>query len=93
MLDVLLPEAPDEELGVLEDEEPDALGVLEDDEPDELGELDDPVAAGEDGELPLAPVEPLLLLPLVCAIAVLARNAAATAALMSFNVMCVSLRG
>jgi hypothetical protein len=81
------PDAPELELGELVDE--DELGELEEPDEDELGELEDPdpvVALGDELLEPLAPVEPLLL-PLVCAHAVVATNAAATAALISFNVI------
>lgn len=87
---------PEDELLVSDEDEPDApeleLGVLDE---DELGELEDPdpvVAAGDEELEPLAPVEPLLL-PLVCAHAVVATKAAATAALISFNVIEASFEG
>jgi hypothetical protein len=63
--------------------------------PDPVVLLPEPVvAAGEEELDPLAPVEPVEpALPLVCAQADVATNAAATAALMSFNVMGVSCGG
>jgi hypothetical protein len=89
------PDAPLVELGEL-DELPEALGRLDEpelEEPGVLEESEDPVVAlGVEDELPLAPVEPLLL-PLVCAHAVVATNAAATAALISFNVIEASFEG
>jgi hypothetical protein len=91
-----MPPLPEDELLVSDEDEPDApeleLGVLDE---DELGELEDPdpvVAAGDEELEPLAPVEPLLL-PLVCAHAVVATKAAATAALISFNVIEASFEG
>lgn len=79
---------PEDELPVSDEDEPELeLGELDEDELGELEEPEDPVVAlGEDELDPLAPVEPLLL-PLVCAHAVVATKAAATAALISFNVM------
>jgi len=91
MPDVLLPLAPDELVSEEPELELEELGVL--DEPDELGELDDPlVALGLEDELPLAP-ELLDLSPAAQAWAAKPTNAAVTAALMSFNVIYVSLRG
>lgn len=88
---------PEEELPVSDEDEPDApeleLGELDEDEPGELEEPEDPVVAlGEDELDPLTPVEPLLL-PLLCAHAVVATKAAATAALISFNVIEASFEG